>query len=472
MLRNISTRVNNRGFLIVFGVIFLILTSYFYNRHALNIHFVDEEENIVLGSYILKGEKLYSDLFSQHQPLAYISSALIQKLTHPGSIFTLISRHRQPMILCSFIWGMFLAESLSVYPLAYLSFVFFYNKSINPKTLFLTSLVLGMLLSNLLFIWPLSLFLYVGIVFKIPQGVVKRNLKYIVAGVLPYLLQLPFISLSEYFFQVFYINVQYYIPTTGNFALFKSFFYPILLFDPRIAATQFLMILRILSFILVVGSFLLIKLRKKIDFLIVYVLLVLAALRFVPFGGEYYRGFHLLPWYGLLIFSIIIVCTKLLNSYSSLLPLFAIFVALPLSSATLTQNINKNERYYINYSRQFDYGEAVRIMRDNNDTLFVVPDEFLIYWQGDVEHAMDYLFYYDWMMKTPLIAEAVTAHIKETPPTFFYCDCMGKSANELTTGYFRLKKDGYPTKLYVLPQKVRRLNQVQLGQLKYYNFSF
>lgn len=64
-----------------------------YQNKAFSIRFVDEEQNFVLGNFVAKKEKLYSDLFANHQPVTFILSGTINSLTDPNSIYLLVKRH-------------------------------------------------------------------------------------------------------------------------------------------------------------------------------------------------------------------------------------------------------------------------------------------------------------------------------------------------------------------------------------------
>ena len=141
-----------------------------------SIHFVDEDENMVAGYYMAKGEKLYSDIFSHKQPMPAIFSALINKIFKPKSLFLFIKRHREAVFFHSVFWwliflfefgfsglifsimteitkrfllgDLFLAESLVVFPLVYVLGCLWKKQSKKPlsgtlrKYLFLFSLVL------------------------------------------------------------------------------------------------------------------------------------------------------------------------------------------------------------------------------------------------------------------------------------------------------------------------------------------
>jgi hypothetical protein len=142
---------------LMLGLVGIILITFFYFQHLFSFRFVDEEDNLILGHFLLQGERLYSDLFSHHQPLAYILSAAIQLFTHPIEIYSLVQIHRLFMIAWSLLWvtvllfrfrfkvivplliyelskfyllgNLFLAESLNVYLVLYLTFFLFEKKT-------------------------------------------------------------------------------------------------------------------------------------------------------------------------------------------------------------------------------------------------------------------------------------------------------------------------------------------------------
>ena len=76
-------------------ILFLSITTFFYLNKVFSFHFVDEDHNFALGKYLLQGEILYRDFFTNHQPMETIGSALIQKSTNPPNIAQLVKRHRQ-----------------------------------------------------------------------------------------------------------------------------------------------------------------------------------------------------------------------------------------------------------------------------------------------------------------------------------------------------------------------------------------
>ena len=140
--------LKSRFFSVIILLVVLIISSYFYEQKIFSFHFVDEEDNFVLGMYLNQDEKLYRDLFSHHQPFAYILSSVVQTVSNPTDIYKLVQRHREFMILWSIIWlfiltlrfgwigpmfaffyeftkiyllgNLFSSESLVVYPVIYL----------------------------------------------------------------------------------------------------------------------------------------------------------------------------------------------------------------------------------------------------------------------------------------------------------------------------------------------------------------
>jgi hypothetical protein len=100
--------VKKKLLLIFLLLLFFFFTSKAYINHVFFLDFADEEENFLPGQYIFQGKKLYTDIFVQHQPLAYIGSGVIQKIVHPQTISALVKTHRYGIILWSLIWSIIL----------------------------------------------------------------------------------------------------------------------------------------------------------------------------------------------------------------------------------------------------------------------------------------------------------------------------------------------------------------------------
>ena len=187
---------NKAGILILLVTLIVVgATSYFYENKTLYTNFVDEEDNMVAAKYIVSGQELYKDIFEQHQPVPYVISAGLQKVVNPDSIFLLIKRHREFVIVWSAVWELamvysfgwvglififiyeftkhylfgnfFLAEALSIYPLVFLTGkLLLLLKKPGLSGLFFYGICFSFLTFTLAPIWPLLLFLFVLLIFK------------------------------------------------------------------------------------------------------------------------------------------------------------------------------------------------------------------------------------------------------------------------------------------------------------------
>lgn len=501
--------------LLISALFILIFIGFLYQRQALSFHFVDEEDNIILGNFLLKGEKLYSDLFSQHQPLAYIGSAQVTKIIKPNSLFLLIKRHREAVIAWSILWGiililrfrlvafltlliyepmkifllgnLFLSESIVVYPFIYLvGWIFLSDKNIKKWEIFFLGICIALSFLLLSSLWPVLLIF----TFFIGKRILGRLGKFGILGLLgglliPIILTLNFVSIPDYFFNAFYINFKYYIPMTSQESLIetllKTFFSPIISLTIWKDKSATLQIIQLLSVLLLINTFILWKLKKYFLIISIFIILGLTNLRYVIPGLQEYSGFHILPWFISLILITMITIKFVWEKYQKLwwkifIGIFMIFLLVTVikESSLLFAQRDLNKDFYINYSKQSDIGSAIKIMKTDGDSLFVVPDDWLIYYVADIPHFSKMVNYYAWMSKVPEIKNPLHKKFENKLPVFFYCDkCqLGYFGLEkYFNNYQFLKKDGQYTKLMVLKNKLNNLTDKQISELKYYNFT-
>lgn len=503
------------NFLVLFfSIIFFIFIGFLYQRQSLSFHFVDEEDNIILGSYLLKGEKLYSDLFSQHQPLAYIGSAQVIKITEPNTLFLLIKRHREAIIAWSIFWAiilifrfrivmiltllifepmkifllgnLFLSESLVVYPLLYLLDWVFLVKKIYRWEIFFLGICLALSFLLLSPLWPVLLVLTFLIGKRIWKEFEKLGVFGLLGGLLvPIILTVNFISIPDYLFNAFYINFKYYIPMTSTEPIFKTlfnaFFAPLVsltLWEGRSASLQ---VIQLLSLMLLVNFIILWKIKKYYLIILIFLILGLMNLRYVIPGQQEYSGFHIIPWFIALILLTIISIKFTWEKYHliwwkifTFIIMILLFITVFKESSTLLKKPDMNRDFYINYSRQADIGSAIKIMKNDNESLFVVPDEWLIYYQAEIPHFSKMVNYYAWMSNVPEIKNPLHQKFENNLPTFFYCErCQFGyfGLEKYFDNYQYLKKDGQYTSLLVLKNKLKQLTDKQINELKYYNFT-
>lgn len=501
-------------FLLLLGTVLFISLDLFYKNHSLNPHFVDEEDNMVLGKYLLEGDKIYGNLFSHHQPLAYVFSAGIQKITHPGSLFLLVKRHREAVMVWAGLWSLFLiirfgwplflfslvyeptkinlfgnlflSESIVVYPIIYLISRLLLGK----KEMFLWEWLLVGLAFSISFLllsplWPALIFLAVWFFLKYGLEKNSRSIILFVLGVLIIVaLTLPFISLKDYWQEAFYLNFYYYIPGTSKDYLLvtfvKALLSPLAVLMTWDKLTQSLKIIQLASIIFLTTSVILGKKGYSKSVVANFIFLGLMNFRYVQPGTQEYNGFHLLPWYAVIILLSVIglwnmkaVLKKFPGSFLVVFfTLTLIFFVFQSAQSNLFPKRDMATDYYVNYSRQFDFGEAVRLMKNPDETLMVVPDDWLIYWQADIKHAHKMVNYYAWMSNVPEIKQSLDNLFNQSPPTYFYCDCkFGYFGLENYFYLYRpLERDGQQTKLLVLTSKLKNLTDSQKDKLGYLRF--
>ncbi len=503
----------NKNYLILpVALIYLLITSYFYQGKILSIHFVDEEYNFTLGKQLLTGDKLYSDITTNHQPLAFILSAGIQKGTNPNSIYLLVKRHREVVILfsvvCSlllvarfginalifiltfemvkiYLFGnLFLAESLSVYPIIYLTGLAVSKiNNLSKSELLAIGLCLSFIVTLLVPMWPLCLLLFLTLVFI--QSKKLKAVQFILVGSLPiFLIALFFSSVQDYYADIVIFN-RHFIQNNESRPLIQNvvnaFLTPFITIFDEGKQSDILPLIRVLSTAFLGLILALFFQRKFFVASLGVVLLGVSNLRYFEPGEQYYRGFHMLPWFALLIFITATLLIEILRNDKKFLKktvagffIVAIIIfSISSGSNALLKEDDIQQKLYINFSNQFTMGEAVRIMADKRDeSIFVSPDDWLIYWQSGLKLPREINTYYTWMEPDPFFAEKIDSTFKNERPVYFYCDCGGsKLMQKYLALYEPMIKDGNKTNLYVLPEKLQGLNQSQKSQLEFYGFN-
>jgi len=521
--------------------IFLIFCVKAYLKHIFYLDFGDEDDNFLLGKYLLDGKKLYADMFSQHQPMTYILSASFQFITHPQNIFLLVKRHREFMIVWSVTWGLFLtfrygsplfltviifelskiyllgglflAESLVAYPLIYIV-SYLYTKSkiypsyagLQPKGLskqlrgsytranlfasginislefLFISLLLPFVFFNLLPLWPLLGFIYLYFLFK-AKNKVGVGMILALGFLSAVLLVSRFISIKDYLYDTIYMNYKYFLPLTkdysGQFTPIKAFIAPLIaLFDTK--STPLLWIIKSASLLLIINFYFLLRNKKYQTVFLTILILGLAGIRYVEPHELMYRAFHMLPWFSLLILITFLLTLRnykelkdrryKIGLFGFLLLIFA--VTFYQAKVDLFNKTDTATDYYIHFSSHEDYIAAIKILSNNTDTLFVAPFANYLYWNTGVKQYSSYIAFPRAMEKIPFMANDITKKFQTDPPTFLWLDDNKSMFLKYIDRYKVLKKDNYPTKLYINLKKIPQITKDQLEKLKFYRFSF
>lgn len=496
--------ISKKWVLLFLMIAVFIPLAYFYRENNVNIRFVDEDENIVTGKLLNKNLVLYKDIFVQHQPVNYFLSQLLQKRFSFSSIYEVIAGHRDFMIFWSFFWGLlltyffglsfllafvfmeltkiflfgnlFLAESLVFYPVCFLLGILLYRRRINRDS----SLFLGFLCSFLFFsllpVWPFVFLFFVFFVLKD-----RKFIKEFLLGFFLFFLILTLflrLSIEGYFYNVFFINFNFYVPQTGEVNLFKSFFPFFDIFFKPLDYTKLLVLERLISGLFFFGIVVsLLRGERRMVFSL-FLFLGLLNLRYFGAGLDFYRGFHKLPWFSALVFITFFVLGDFLINFwknrllSLILVLFIFLFSFAQSKNLLFAARDKSRDYYVNYSSSFDIGQAIAIMKRKDSRLFVSPDQHLIYWQADILPFSEFIFYYPWMDRLDFFRSKIDREFSSQNPDFLFCSDLSLYVCGKASGYMRLKKDGRYTDLYVLGSLVNSLNKQQISQLEFYNFNF
>lgn len=497
-------------FLLALFAIFLLAIGYFYENKVSFTHFVDEEENVVTAKYMLGGEKFYGSIFSQHQPVAYIASEGIQKFVTSDSIFVLIKRHREFMIAWSMLWAvflvwrfglweipavltieiskifllgnLFLAESLSIYPIIYLTGIIFTEEKIKKFEKFFIGIIFGLLIFLLSPIWPLLAGIGVVLIFQ-KRKEIKKFIAPVLLGFLTVFLAVSFfVSWPGYFKDAIVFNSKYYIPLNGDqlsiYTIPKSFFSFVLAITDNSFNTPILGIIKGVSIFYIFGLIVLISKKYWKLALITFFLLGFSNIRFITPGMDYYRGFHLIIWFSILISSTVYIFYFISKKIGNYLPLFLVsipifIIAFVFSRKTLFVKRNVLNDYYINYSAYVDAGSVIAQLKRPGDTLFVVPDDSLIYWQSGIARFSPYVVYYQYMNNVPYVVQDLQKRFENNPPAFFYCRCEGDpDMQNYLKNYTPILKDKKNIWLYILKTRIEPLTGEQKAYFDYYRYSF
>jgi len=464
----------------------------------------DDCFNYLGGYFLLKGKVLYSEIFFNHQPLMAYLSAVIQSITQPGSVFELLLRHRQAILAFSFFanaflilrfgWlafgfatiyelskfylfgDRFLAEGLVVYLLVYLfglAWLKISRKRIYRFEYFFAVLVAWSAIFLRLPYLPVGLFL-LGVIFWEKGWFEKRKWAMVFLGglVIASLLALP---IKEYNFNLISVNQQ--TGRLGGFNLLKSFFYPIWLISNRQdnLFARFLWSLDLVFLGLLLSWGILGK-RKKL--VLILATLGSANLILVNPGRIFYEAFHLLPWYGLLLFAICLILKSLLIKKRKLgavllvviIISFGLFISSPQYFAW--ESVDPHHELMTNYSREIHAGIVVKDLSGPEDTLFLDGYDDLIYWQADRLSLYPYSWYTSVMPKIERYALARLEMFKTNPSDFYYGACHGEAIEEWTMpmefrqNYRQLYSEDQPTCLWVHQDKIEEISEQQWQKAK------
>lgn len=499
----LANKIPRLMMILCLGIYYLFLhQKYFPRINAFGCF--DDCFNFLGGFFLLKGRRLYSEIFFNHQPLAAFISLFIQIYSKPINIYDLILRHRQFLFAYSFIFNSFLimrfglsgflfsiifesskfylfgdrflAESLTVYPLVYLSGLV-WDKFKNKRIYFLDYLLIAFSSWLVIYLRETYILLVIFCYLLLIYG--KKTKAKIISLILFLLLNLGFLSifsLKEYIFNL--VNVNLVTNRLAEINIFKSFIYPLLLFERGDwnLFHKFIIGIDILFIFLVI---LYACYRKRIlNSVVIIFILGLANFRIVKPGRIFYEAFHLLGWYAIFLFFTLCLTTYFLKfkkivGFIFLMGIICLFILLIRSPDNwIYEKIDPHYEFMTNFGPQMQIGEVVRILSKPEDTLFLDGFDDLIYWQADRISLYKYSWYTSVMPKIPLYAQARLEMFKNNPPDFYYGTCPEKEVpewtmpNEIRSDYQQLYSEGKPTCLYVKKKIISQINPVSWEKAK------
>jgi hypothetical protein len=490
--------------------ILICLYVFFYKMYMPRVNAFgcfDDCGNYISGYFMLYGKQLYSQIFFNHNPFMPFISFILQTFIHPQNIYELVLRHRQLLLVFSFLFNTlllyrfgkiafgftiiyeltkfyvfgdrFLAESFIVYPLIYL---------VGLGLLKLQKINLSVIdyLLSAIFTWfiifsrepyvPIAIILFAWIIWG--KKYIKLSCFSIITLIILSVLTLNHLNLRSFYFDVVTTN---YITSFNSevkdtsllgLGIINMFLYPLIIFlKGSMGYFREILILLNIPFLISV-TFLLLKKQFKI---VLFALFILGFLniRFVDPGTTFYAAYHMLCWYGAFIFLsfyLLQLTYKNNKKLSILLSLFYIvflifYLINPVSF--FHSKPNTHEEYITNYGTQIQVGTVINKLSKPKDSLFLDGFDDIIYWQAQRYSNYPYSTYTADMPFFKVFTDARLKMFKTSPPDFYYGNCP-KQTDKLMmlpefikNDYTRLYSFGKPSCLWVKNSKLVTITDSQ-----------
>lgn len=467
----------------------------------------DDCFNYVAAYFILDGKKLYSEIYFNHQFLIAYISAAVQYLSHPENIYELVLRHRQLLLLFSFLFNFllikrflfpgilfvlfyefnkfyifgdrFLAESFVIYPLVYMVGLV-WNKMHKKQLYFFDYLFSGVSTYFIIFMREphtlIALFLFAAILFGKPFSKAKRiGLVCFVILTIITLLSLP---LKDYILSIVVHAQDIAVSESGQSNLrgvwlLKIFFYPFfLLFGGEWNIFRQLLIGLSSIFLFLCGYMIFVK-RQLFPIIVIFFALGLSNIRVVPPGNIFYAAFHMIPWYGMFVFLIFLITQEAyryqkklaLGLWIFLIGLFFYIFFQP--SHFIYEKMDPHFEFITNYGKELQTGEVIRILSKPSDTLFLDGFDDLIFWQAKLASSYKYSWYTSRMPSIDVYSKARLEMFQKNPPDFYYGTCPKDTMathimpSFVRKDYIQINSLGKPTCVYIHKTKISDISKDQ-----------
>jgi hypothetical protein len=496
---------------VILGVIYFILYKIYIPRvNAFGCF--DDCFNFMGGYFLLKGKHIFADFFYNHQPITAYISLVIQYITTPDSIYELVLRHRQFILLLGlisyillifrfgskiilfaivfefskfYLFGdRFLAENIIVYPIIYLIglvFLKFNKQKLSNIDLLISSLFTWFIVFSREPYIPLAIFLLAVILYSKKLKDIKKTPLILFLTIS--LVTVFAFNINEYFYNLITINFQVVIPNEIKGQLYGGletiFLYPVFVFinGPH-NIFKFLLIGIDILFMFYFLS--LIRNRKFLLAFILFLILGLANLKPNIPGKLFYESFHMVIWYGSFTFiTIMLIFSKIKENkihYLSISLLVFIFILFIYSNSYFVkEKISTHEEFLTQYGTILQDAEVIKVLSKPSDTLFLDGDNELMYWQAKRISPYKYTWYTSVMPSMEKYSDARIEMFKETPPDIYrengLCPKKNKDINSflptfIEKEYINLIADGKQSCIYIKRDLILNISREQWDEAK------
>ena len=182
----------------------------------------------------------------------------------------------------------------------------------------------------------------------------------------------------------------------------------------------------------------------------------------------------MLPWYGLFLMTVFLlldilsrlIAKKVIYIFTFLI--IGIFLyALFSSQSFVREKIDPHVEFITNYGNYLSNGEVIKILSNEDDTLFVDGFDELIQWQAKLPSSYKYSWYTSVMPLFSKYRDERLNMFRLTPPVFYYGSCPKETLatrllpESLKKEYAQLYSFNKPSCLYVYRQKLLQITADQ-----------
>lgn len=488
-------------------LLFFVLLYKLYIPHITAFGCFDDCFNFMGGYFLLHGKQLYTQIFFNHAPLMAYLSAFVQSVFHPINIFDVVLRHRQflfgfsllmtiilffrfgwKVLLFSTIYELtkfyvfgdrFLAEGFVVYPAVYLAGVV-WEKVRAQHTRDFDIVAAAVATWFVIFMREpyalVALVMYGYILWRI-AGRKKQSISLGIFLILS-VTTILFHNVSDFYFNVVTVSSNAILGSEltknsiAGIGAIKILLYPLLVFWGGKWGFFRYILLGTCGLFVIESVLLLFKNQWRLV-VAAWIILGLSNIRFTIPGQEYYEAFHMIVWYGLLLFFSTAFLEQINGFYKILRYVLAIgFVALVSycvipPSPFFYAHFVEHEEFITNYGYDLQVGNIIADITSPTDTVFLDGTEDIIYLVAKRYSAYPYSWYTSAMPEFTTYTKARHDMFVSNPPSIYFGSCKSWPNRDsfslaiLKKDYQVLYTNGKPSCLWVKKTKLPEITREQ-----------